>query len=81
MDDANNNNSDGENEEENISMTLGPFQMYNKKLGKGGFGSVYLGIHTKTKEKVAIKEIRKKLYEKNEKNEEKINKIELRDLE
>ena len=78
MDDANNNNSDGENEEENISMTLGPFQMYNKKLGKGGFGSVYLGIHTKTKEKVAIKEIRKKLYEK---NEEKINKIELRDLE
>ena len=33
------------------------YSEYNviKKIGQGGFGSVYLGIHKKTGEKVAIK--------------------------
>jgi serine/threonine protein kinase len=78
MDDVNtiNNNSNEENDEENISMTLGPFQMSHTVLGKGTFGTVYLGTHNKTKEKVAIKEIRKIKFEKDEKNEEVINKKE-----
>ena len=59
MDDVNQ-MSDKENGEENITMNLGLFQMSNKKLGKGVFGTVYLGIHKETKENVAIKEIRKK---------------------
>ena len=72
MDDVNtiNNNSNEENDEENISMTLGPFQMSHTVLGKGTFGTVYLGTHNKTKEKVAIKEIRKIKFEKDEKNKE-----------
>ena len=72
MDEVNNinNNSNEENEEENISMTLGPFQMSHTVLGEGTFGTVYLGTHNKTKEKVAIKEIRKIKFEKDEKNKE-----------
>ena len=37
---------------------IGPFQMINE-IGKGKFGKVFLGIHEKTKEKVAIKQIPK----------------------
>ena len=37
---------------------IGPFQMINE-IGKGQFGKVFLGIHEKTKEKVAIKQIPK----------------------
>ena len=49
------------NEEENdISITLGPFLLTNEELGQGNFGVVYKGIHNETKEKVAIKVIRKK---------------------
>ena len=37
---------------------IGPFQMINE-IGKGKFSKVFLGIHEKTKEKVAIKQIPK----------------------
>ena len=37
---------------------IGPFQMINE-IGEGKFGKVFLGIHEKTKEKVAIKQIPK----------------------
>ena len=47
-------------EEDDISINIGPFTMTNKELGRGNFGTVYLGIHNETKEKVAVKVIRKK---------------------
>ena len=33
--------------------------LYDKKLGEGGFGKVYRGLHLLTKESVAVKEIDK----------------------
>ena len=72
-----NNKSDDENEEDNVSMTLGPFLMSHTILGKGNFGTVYLGTHKKTKEKVAIKEIRKRQFDTNDENEEIIAEKEL----
>lgn len=53
---------ENEDEEENINISLGPFQLIHKKLGDGKYGTVYEGVHKKTKIKVAIKEIRKKEY-------------------
>ena len=47
-------------EENDISITIGPFLLTNEELGQGNFGIVYKGIHNETKEKVAIKVIRKK---------------------
>ena len=47
-------------EESDIFITLGPFELTNEELGQGNFGVVYIGIHNETKEKVAIKVIRKK---------------------
>ena len=47
-------------EENDISITLGPFLLTTEELGQGNFGVVYKGIHNETKEKVAIKVIRKK---------------------
>ena len=37
---------------------IGPFKLLNK-IGKGKFATVFLGIHEETKEKVAIKQIKK----------------------
>ena len=47
-------------EENDISITIGPFLLTTEELGQGNFGIVYKGIHNETKEKVAIKVIRKK---------------------
>ena len=51
-----------ENESDDIffqqGFGIGPFQMINE-IGKGKFSKVFLGIHEKTKEKVAIKQIPK----------------------
>ena len=71
------NKSDKENEEENISMNLGPFFMSHTILGKGYSSTVYLGKHNKTKENVAIKEIRKKTFEVDEDNEDEIKNKEI----
>ena len=76
MDDVSN-KSDKENEEENISMNLGPFFMSHTILGKGYSSTVYLGKHNKTKENVAIKEIRKKTFEVDEDNEDEIKNKEI----
>ena len=69
--------SDKENEDEDISMNLGPFFMSHTVLGKGFFATVYLGTHKKTKENVAIKEIRKKSFEINEDNKVEIKNKEI----
>ena len=74
-------NIENEDEEENINISLGPFLLIHRKLGDGKYGTVYEGVHKKTKIKVAIKEIRKKEYvynsddiiDDNEKKEEKQN--------
>ena len=55
-------NIENEDEEENINISLGPFLLIHRKLGDGKYGTVYEGVHKKTKIKVAIKEIRKKEY-------------------
>ena len=39
-------------------IRIGPFKLLNQ-IGKGKFATVSLGIHEETKEKVAIKQIKK----------------------
>ena len=39
-------------------LKIGPFKI-KKEVGSGRFGSVFSGIHEQTKEKVAIKQIKK----------------------
>ena len=39
-------------------IKIGPFKIMNE-IGKGEFSTVFLGIHEETKQKVAIKELKK----------------------
>ena len=74
-------------EENDISITIGPFLLTTEELGQGNFGIVYKGIHNETKEKVAIKVIRKKdikvVSKKNEdeddKDDDEVEKIKIKE--